>query len=452
MSVNTSYAEIKPSGKHLIERKLRKTYFKLEEPNLKYQPIVYETESWPRIDLSTPRGYCPFICSREEHLERQKLNREPGKGLPGTYIQKDRELIKRIITFCECCSVSLNNLANHLESESHKDFVSNEKYFLLIDSLLKEINNTGHFFLCVFFDQEFAFERNLLNHEGSVENTDQAENKENCSSEPIPQEGLDCLRKGDKSTCNIGQTDCREKDSFKQIGNSGIRAKETYQIASKFSKPKTPAIEKVLSSAFSLQNFNISVSPGSMIITLGRNNPSSTGICNDIRSNTCDLRKRKKRLFSPIKGDQIVDRSSIIQDVKSLRLIRSGFADWGTNKKTRRICHSTSVKKHQTNINNSITQNFHTFLKGPADDYLVVKSDDTTPEISEESFTDSSENFLRDRGLVGCSEYDSECAFSPQIGTKQSKRNSNSVFNFDQYVTQKETEEGQFEEASNGNF
>ena len=435
-------------GSKPIERKLRKTYFKLEDVLQKYQPVVYETEVWPRIDLDTPAGHCPFICSREEHKDRLQLHEDLKKGTTTSKRKSLREKrIKRTINYCECCGCSISCLDKHLESTDHKSFVENKENYGQVEDFIKDLNRSSDSFLDQYIQHSIKEQERLeqlkISEEEDKENNSQSANDldDTLTLHDTFNEvkSSTALRNSHIFEANSASTPNQLCGSSELINSSlskpksicssaGLSAQiESLSLAFKgkanTKTPKTPPIQRLLTSpGFQLQNFNISITPGSMQITprcVDQNQPLS-----NVTETECfvsggfnqELKQRKKRLFSPVNGNG------------SAREEAQSWANTATDDITGKRFKGNPVEECDSVYADAlpslvkcpdIIEFCETELNSGVNEVSQgIASDCTTPTMSAKSVVSSSSAVKPEFGSPATHHSSDESANSPVIGTK----------------------------------
>ncbi|XP_053373583.1 uncharacterized protein LOC123531062 [Mercenaria mercenaria] len=178
---------IKP--KCVSSYKLFKSPFvKLEADTFCYRPFHTELDVWPRLNVDTPRGSCPFDGtlikggeeSREERGEllaaqvdipsedtpkEEKDGSESAASTPKPAAEKSdvfagnkimtagelkrRKELKRKQErkrgYCECCHVKYEDLDKHVKEDQHRQYVKTKTNYSQLDTLINSGPNTQHF-------------------------------------------------------------------------------------------------------------------------------------------------------------------------------------------------------------------------------------------------------------------------------------------------------------------
>ncbi|XP_041367197.1 uncharacterized protein LOC121381875 [Gigantopelta aegis] len=185
----------KPSTSRNKVQMLKAPFVKFESESCHYRPIMQELESWPHLNVETPRGTCPFDgrplghaqCSeraeRDMNAERimspdtpntpkcpgldtlntpqDEVKRTCGRvnedstskllGFPiltAGEVRRDREKKRRAARrqgYCEACKEKYNDIDQHLMGEHHKQFVRNKANFMKLDRLIESGPSTPTF-------------------------------------------------------------------------------------------------------------------------------------------------------------------------------------------------------------------------------------------------------------------------------------------------------------------
>ncbi|KAL4222573.1 Cdc7p-Dbf4p kinase complex regulatory subunit [Mactra antiquata] len=176
-------------------KSLKSPFVKIEAESYCYRPVHLEIEVWPRLNVDTPRGSCPFDgtlikCGDESHEERGDLlaaqvdipsddtiqknidddgNSTVNSGKPTTEKsckKSDSDVLagNRILTagelkrrkelkrkqerkrgYCECCHIKYEDLDKHVKEEQHILYVKNKTNYEKLDTLICTGPNTQHF-------------------------------------------------------------------------------------------------------------------------------------------------------------------------------------------------------------------------------------------------------------------------------------------------------------------
>ncbi|RDD38583.1 Protein DBF4-like protein A [Trichoplax sp. H2] len=145
---------------------LRTPFVKVLDLSGDYKPLVAEFNTWPRVNLDSSSGTCPFKQSKKKEIYKSKIQKRaknsspdklPGIGLQLTNVVDDIPVIKnqqnlprittkigfkdgrhqkRKIRLCECCGKKFEDYEDHLTSAIHRQFAQNDSNYRSIDGLI----------------------------------------------------------------------------------------------------------------------------------------------------------------------------------------------------------------------------------------------------------------------------------------------------------------------------
>ncbi|XP_066303199.1 microtubule-associated protein futsch-like isoform X2 [Branchiostoma lanceolatum] len=167
-----------PSGNTSKARKLKPPFVKFEDSSHQYRPVYEELPKFPRVNVDTPSGTCPFdggayqdvpVAERSKEEASQAEEGEGGTGKksdqrkeesaskpsPRKKVQHKATLAKRATTsqsrskasalkakknagYCECCMLKYNDLQQHVKGDQHRAFVKRQENYISLDRRIRK--------------------------------------------------------------------------------------------------------------------------------------------------------------------------------------------------------------------------------------------------------------------------------------------------------------------------
>ncbi|CAH1238576.1 DBF4 [Branchiostoma lanceolatum] len=167
-----------PSGNTSKARKLKPPFVKFEDSSHQYRPVYEELPKFPRVNVDTPSGTCPFdggayqdvpVAERSKEEASQAEEGEGGTGKkseqrkeesaskpsPRKKVQHKATLAKRATTsqsrskasalkakknagYCECCMLKYNDLQQHVKGDQHRAFVKRQENYVSLDRRIRK--------------------------------------------------------------------------------------------------------------------------------------------------------------------------------------------------------------------------------------------------------------------------------------------------------------------------
>ncbi|XP_060597448.1 uncharacterized protein LOC132751301 isoform X2 [Ruditapes philippinarum] len=191
---------------------LKAPYVKLETDNFCYRPFHMELDVWPRLNVDTPKGSCPFdgtlikggdesreergellaaqvdipsedtpqeekdVCDSADSTTKPKSVKKSesdvgaGRILTAGELKRRKELKRkqeRKRGYCECCHVKYEDLDKHVLEEQHRQYVKTKTNYNKLDSLIQSGPNTQHF-LFEYLTKAAHLRNSVLDRENSV--------------------------------------------------------------------------------------------------------------------------------------------------------------------------------------------------------------------------------------------------------------------------------------------
>ncbi|VDI01018.1 Hypothetical predicted protein [Mytilus galloprovincialis] len=170
-------------GDEFKVKKLKRPFLKFEDTSHQYKIVYKHLETWPHVNVDTPKGSCPFDGTRVGKDDESVGDRRDKIGLPNLEVHSEDECrdntcdsntpidgkIKksdsiigpvRIMTagdirrkaerkrllekkrgYCECCLIRYEHIDQHIKNEQHKQFVRDKKNYESLDILIKNGSN-----------------------------------------------------------------------------------------------------------------------------------------------------------------------------------------------------------------------------------------------------------------------------------------------------------------------
>ncbi|CAG2190622.1 unnamed protein product [Mytilus edulis] len=170
-------------GDEFKVKKLKRPFLKFEDTSHQYKIVYKHLETWPHVNVDTPKGSCPFDGTRVGKDDESVGDRRDKIGLPNIEVHSEDECrdntcdsntpidgkIKksdsiigpvRIMTagdirrkaerkrllekkrgYCECCLIRYEHIDQHIKNEQHKQFVRDKKNYESLDILIKNGSN-----------------------------------------------------------------------------------------------------------------------------------------------------------------------------------------------------------------------------------------------------------------------------------------------------------------------
>ncbi|KAK2577792.1 hypothetical protein KPH14_011999 [Odynerus spinipes] len=138
------------SEKDFKVKHLKGSYVKFESFRRDTRPVFLELSTWPTLNFDGDPGTCPFDTKKREKFEN-KTNREVKENREASVNKKEcKEMTRRPRTtvararrteqlgagYCEICRIDYRDLAKHVRSDQHSNFVQNDDNFLSLDTLI----------------------------------------------------------------------------------------------------------------------------------------------------------------------------------------------------------------------------------------------------------------------------------------------------------------------------
>ncbi|CAC5379745.1 unnamed protein product [Mytilus coruscus] len=156
---------------------------KFEDISHQYKIVYKHLETWPHVNVDTPKGSCPFDGTRVGKDDESVVDRRDKIGLPNIEVHSEDEcrdntcdsntpvdgkmknsdsiigpvrimtageirrnaerkrLLEKKRGYCECCQIRYENLDQHIRNEQHKQFVRDKKNYESLDILIKNGSN-----------------------------------------------------------------------------------------------------------------------------------------------------------------------------------------------------------------------------------------------------------------------------------------------------------------------
>ncbi|XP_078656260.1 uncharacterized protein LOC144902603 isoform X1 [Branchiostoma floridae x Branchiostoma belcheri] len=153
-------------------RKLKPPFVKFEDSSHQYRPVYEELPKFPRVNVDTPRGTCPFdggayqdvpVAERSKEEASQAEEREGGTGKKSEHVPKPspkkkvqhKAASKKATTsqsrskasvlkakknagYCECCMLKYSDLQQHVKGDQHRAFVKRQENYLSLDRRIRK--------------------------------------------------------------------------------------------------------------------------------------------------------------------------------------------------------------------------------------------------------------------------------------------------------------------------
>ncbi|XP_035688287.1 serine/arginine repetitive matrix protein 2-like isoform X1 [Branchiostoma floridae] len=159
-------------------RKLKPPFVKFEDSSQQYRPVYEELPKFPRVNVDTPSGTCPFDggayqdvpvaerskeeASRAEEGEggtgkksEQRKEENTRRSSPRKKVQHKASLAKKAATsqsrskpsalkvkknagYCECCMLKYNDLQQHIKGDQHRAFVKRQENYISLDRRIRK--------------------------------------------------------------------------------------------------------------------------------------------------------------------------------------------------------------------------------------------------------------------------------------------------------------------------
>ncbi|XP_063422322.1 uncharacterized protein LOC134706900 [Mytilus trossulus] len=170
-------------GDEFKVKKLKRPFLKFEDVSHQYKIVYKHLETWPHVNVDTPRGSCPFDGTRVGKDDESLGDRRDKIGLPNIEVHSEDEcrdntcdsntpvdgkikksdsiigpvkimtagdirrkaerkrLLEKKRGYCECCLIRYEHIDQHIKNEQHKQFVRDKKNYESLDILIKNGSN-----------------------------------------------------------------------------------------------------------------------------------------------------------------------------------------------------------------------------------------------------------------------------------------------------------------------